>query len=252
MININPTTANFPGLTYTQAVAYAHKMKSAWANILTEHLQLCPQQQGKLDENMCEKIMEKFPNTQFRCHANIRLLDNLHIFDASCDQSLDENQLYLKLLTQVTKKLNAPAYSVHAGKRNISLKSMKDNIHRLEDLLGIPVAVEGLYPDEKNQWLLNSWKEYEWLLNSGLNMAIDLSHLQILSYKEKHWCDDFVKALIQANTCLEIHVAGNDEVHDNHQQVMGSERWIKLLDNTLTSAIIFTEENQRKTVIKRK
>lgn len=252
MININPTTANFPGLTYTQAVGLAHKMKSNWANIITEHMQLCPQQMGKVDDEVCDKIMTKFPHTQFRCHANVKLFDNLHIFDASCEQNLIEHEKYLKLLAQIIRRLKSSVYSVHAGRRNLSLNIMRDNIYRLEDTLKVPVAVEGLYPNKTNEWLINSWNEYEWLLKSDLKMAIDLSHLQIVAHQEQYWPENLVRELLTSPNCLEIHVAGNDEIHDNHQQVVGDEKWIQLLDNISHTAVIFTEENQRKKLIKRK
>lgn len=245
MLNLNPTTANFPGYTYLKAVSMAYHMKSDWANIQTEHMQLCPQQIGVVDSQVCDKLIKRYSQTQFRCHANVRLFENLHIFDATSDQELEINKEYIKKLKDVSSHLGAKIYSFHAGRRTISLNKMADNIKRLQDKLQIMVAVEGLYPDKNAQWLINSWSEYEWLLNSKLCMAIDVSHLQIVANAEKVWPTKLISELLSSPNCLEIHVAGNDEVHDNHQKVKGNEKWHSVLENIKTNAIIFTEENQR-------
>lgn len=245
MLNINPTTANFPGYAYFQAVSMAYHMKSDWAHIQTQHMQLCPQQMGRIDKELCNKLLVKYPQTQFRCHANVRLFEELYIFDATNEQELELNKEYIKRLKETNTDLKSQVYSFHAGRRVISLDKMADNVKRLQDKLQIQVAVEGLYPDKNAQWLINSWKEYEWLLNSQLYMAIDMSHLQIVAYAEQCWPKDLITELLTSSKCLEIHIAGNDEIHDNHQKVNGNEKWHELLENIQTTAIIFTEENQR-------
>jgi hypothetical protein len=246
MIKINATTANFPGKCYSQATYLASTMKSNWATIVNEHMQLCPQQCDFINESFAEKIRDKYKSIKFRCHANVRLFDFLHIFDASSAQEDILHKEYIEKLKLINDKLNADKYSVHAGSAIISLDKMKDNVLRLQDKLNIDVAVEGLYPHKKINWLISSWSEYNWLLESELNMAIDLSHLQIVAKHEGYWNADLVQALLQSEKCLEIHVSSNDGINDSHTDVVGEEDWLKLLNVANKTSVIFTEENQIK------
>ena len=235
--NINPTTANYPGFSYSKAISFALKL-----NTNAAHMQLCPQQIDYITEDFARLIQEKY-SIQFRCHANTKFYEKLFIFDASSDLKLEDNLNYVYKLKTINNILKSPLYSYHAGKREISLLKMKDNVLFLQDFLDVPVAVEGLYPNQGNTWLLNSWTEYEWLLNSGLNMAIDLSHIQIIAKNENYINIDLIRELLISEKCLEVHISSNNLIHDNHRIIKGDEFWISLLNNINLKSVIFSEEN---------
>lgn len=237
----HPTTANFPGTPFVQAVTLAHKESFNFS-----HMQLCPQQLGQLSEEMVERLQEKFPDTQFRLHANVGVLTQRFVFDASSCLQDSDNQKYVNNLLNVHKKTKADIYSYHAGYRTVSLEQMKINSQRLSETLGCVVAIEALYPDDKNSWLINSLDEYEWMAHN-IPYALDLSHLQIVYHKTKKEIDfQWVKDIMTHPNCKEIHIAGNDGEHDNHRKMSGKEWWIDLLDNPDIKAHVFTEENYRR------
>ena len=236
-----PTTANFPGTSFMQAVSLAYKEDFNLA-----HMQLCPQQLGQLTETTVEKIQEKFPQTQFRLHANVGVLAQRFIFDASSCLEDEANKRYIKNLKNVHRKTKSDVYSYHAGYRTVSLEKMKENSLRLGDILNCVVVVEALYPDDKNSWLINSLDEYEWMVHN-VCYALDLSHLQIIYHKTKKEIDlQWVHDIMIHSNCKEIHIAGNDGVHDNHRKMSGKEWWVELLDNPEIKAHVFTEENYRR------
>lgn len=239
-MNIHPTTANFPGTPFVHAVSLAHRHKFNF-----EHMQLCPQQLGQLDDLTVERLQEKFPDTQFRLHANVTVLKERYIFDASSDFESTENQHYISNIQKINSKLKSSVYSYHAGYRTSSLQQMKTNCEKLTQVLDTLVAVEGLYPDKDNKWLVNNIDEYEWMAHH-LPFALDLSHLQIVYHQTKKEVDlKWVTDMLTHPNCKEIHIAGNDGVHDNHKKMTGNEWWIGLLDNPDIKADIFTEENYK-------
>lgn len=237
----HPTTANFPGTPFAQAVTLAHK-----ENFNLAHMQLCPQQLGQLSEATVEKLQERFPKTQFRLHANVGVLAQRFVFDASSCLKDEANKEYVKNLSDVHRKTKADIYSYHAGYRTVSLEQMKENSQKLSDILNCVVAVEALYPDDNNSWLINSLDEYEWMAHN-VPYALDLSHLQIVYHQTGKEIDlQWVRDIMTHSNCKEIHIAGNDGVHDNHRKMSGKEWWIDLLDNPDIKAHVFTEENYRR------
>ena len=175
-MQIHPTTANFPGSPFVQAVSLVH---SKLESLDKSHMQLCPQQLGQLTQETSEKLLERWPDTKFRLHANVQVLPGHHIFDASKNMQEDINISYVKELKKVHTSINSNIYSYHAGYRTVSLEQMKANAKKLADFLEADVAVEGLYPEQDNKWLINSIDEYEWMAHNLL-FALDLSHLQIV------------------------------------------------------------------------
>lgn len=141
--------------------------------------------------------------------------------------------------------MGATAYSIHAG-RNIdnkgcSLSRMLDNVARVRDTLNIPVAVEGLYPAKGNPFLMSSWEEYEAVLHDKETpMAIDLSHLNILS-RRYGLREDLVVELLAYPQTLEVHISANDGRSDSHALCNGQEFWWPLLKHITPNAVIFDE-----------
>jgi hypothetical protein len=239
---IYPTTANFPGTLLLASVDNAFiKEKSSTLN--KKKIQICPQQVGQLTEGVVSRLNNKYRNTNFHLHANVNVLSQRFIFDASCDLGNEDVQVYVKKLKTINDLLGKHLYSYHGGRRVCSLEKMVDNAMQLQDYLDTEVVVEGLYPDRKNTWLISSLDEYEWLSNKT-NFVLDLSHLQIVFEQEKKEIDvNWVRQMMEHKHCKEIHISSNDGEHDSHKVLSGEEWWIELLKNSTTTASIFTEEN---------
>ena len=79
--------------------------------------------------------------------------------------------------------------------------------------------VEGMYPDDRKDWLIKNWEEYEWLLNSKLLYAIDLSHLNIVKKRLNTVDVGLVYELLSHPNCREIHLSHNHGNHDSHLQL---------------------------------
>lgn len=247
---INATTANFPGTSYEDAISSVHQgiEEKALGQIQTNHMQLCPQNRGVLSALFCEKIKELFPTTQFRVHANAKVHPILEMFDASYDMSETRVMRYMKSLKEVNRLIQAPIYSYHAGRRTTTYEQMRKNVLNLQEYLQIPVAVEGLYPSKRDDWFISSLKDYESLLTDEMNYALDLSHLQIVCYREKTYDLDLIRALLSDEKCLEIHVSDNNCVADSHSKLEGDKWWFEALQGATIHphTHFFTEGNHIK------
>ncbi len=210
------------------------------------HVQLVPQSAGQLADDVVEDLLERFPGTAFRLHANVRVLKAHRFADLSgFMRHLD----WFQEAARVHKRLGARAYSAHAGARaDASLEDVFDAAKRAADLFDSPVAVEGHYPtlDGKDRWLLSSWNEYERLLASDLPMAIDLSHLNIVAKHSKCNGGGLVGDLLASPMCLEVHLSDNDGSGDQHQTLTDKPWWFELLPRINPSAVVFTEGNHLK------
>ena len=195
---------------------------------------------------LCEQLLEQFPTTQFRLHANVKTEPKRLIYDLSCKGS--ESNQYFKLLAYYSKLLHAPCYSLHAGySDNCCLGGMISRIRDLEDWFDAPVAVEGGYPTSKRPQLLSSWEDYEWLSEQSVNFVVDLSHLNIIRHHQG--CNDtLVQTLLDSQRCIEIHISNNDGRKDSHYPLKNDEWWSELLTNAKSVetgvATIFSEGNQ--------
>lgn len=243
MIEICGTTACFPGLTHSNAVKRLYEgVEEVFGPISTRRIQLCPQNSGRLSEFEAASLRTLYPGTQFRLHANVRVLQN-HVF-ADASNATHHNDYWLAA-RGVAERLCSTVWTIHAGRRALAdLELMKRNVLMLEDFLGIGVAVEGLYPDRLYRWLINSWYEYGWLLQSGLKYAIDMSHLHIVHMDEGYWAGALVDELLTSENCVEIHVSTNDGVSDDHEVLMQPPYWWEHLAVRSKNAVIFTEGNQ--------
>lgn len=217
-----------------------------WGVLSLDHVQLCPQHEDFISETRIDELRAQFPNTQFRPHANVKVRPQLVITDASTYHT-GVHDTYFTRLIELTKYMNAPIYSIHAGYREkATMEQMRDNVFALQDRMGIPVAVEGLYqsPRTGDTQLMSTWAEYEWVRDQGLYYALDLSHLNILHRNE---CPnpDLTLSLMEDPLCLEIHVSENNGTGDWHSISANPEWWDDLLANAKLPAdvTLFSEGN---------
>ena len=213
---VHGTTAQFPGYLWKNAVLRLREgVQEDFGRISCSHIQLCPQSPSIADEETLSSLKKMYPQTQFRLHANVRVQEGLFKWDASTYNR--ENHHYFAHLGNMSTLLDAPAYSLHAGRREYaSHRQMHNNIQRIQELFSCPVLVEGMYPSRHEDWLISSWNDYRWLLDSGLFFAIDLSHINILVQQHKHFDKELLKALLTSERCLEIHLShnlGNQDAH---------------------------------------
>lgn len=216
--------------------------------ISSEHIQICPQHINYFDNSVLEELTHRFPNTQFRLHSDVRLKNKRGYSVDLSDFSLD-TKWYFEELANYSKILKSKVYSLHAGKRKVSLTEFKEQYLAVQEIFGdINVAVEGLYPTAQKKWIIDCWEEYAWLAENNISYALDLSHLRILE-KKFVTQDNLVKQLIQNNLCEEIHISFNDGNLDSHEIAQEKfqslyNKYLDYLSFKTEKSIIFTEGNQ--------
>lgn len=115
----------------------------------------------------------------------------------------------------------------------------------MEDVMGVPVGVEGMYPAPGDRYLISTWHEYRVLLESGVKYALDLSHINILAERSGTREETLLQELLSSPSCIEIHVSGNDGQRDSHCQLASQPWWYQaLLTHRNPDAVIFTEGGQ--------
>lgn len=207
-----------------------------------ERMQLCPQGRGRLDVELAQELVTAYPDIEWRLHANVQL--------ESCQRIVDlahwpQERAWFTQLGQVSTTLKAPAYTAHAGRRDhATVDQVLCAVQELEQLMGIPVGVEGHYPTPKGIWLFSCWEEYRKLLESGVHYALDLSHLHILATQSGRIEWSLVHEMVSSPQCLEIHVSSNDGTADQHQLLRGPTWWLPLLEQSHSGAVIFSEGKQ--------
>lgn len=245
-LKVNAATACLPGYNILEAVEMLSRgiEEPGIGSISADHLQLCPQNEGLVDDAMCDRLREAYPGTSFRLHANAKIWPRHVRFDASTFH--DDAKRYFTDMASRSRRLGAPAYSLHAGfRKNCSLARMLDNVARIQDLFGdIPVAVEGLYRNAHAPQLMDCWDEYEAVMSAGVPIALDMSHLQIVATTEGQWQNDLVEELVASARTLEIHLSENDGTGDHHAIVREKPQWWDMLQKAGPHAVLFTEGNQ--------
>lgn len=207
--------------------------------IATTKLQICPQNRRGVWPALCQQLVELYPDTEFRLHANVNVLGSPKIVDATGWGDYDE---WWHALRRASKALNAKAYTLHAGRRaNSTLTQLFDNVRAIQDFLGIPVGIEGMYPDPHNTWLVNTWAEYEVMWHCGVNYAIDLSHLNIVANRESKYPYDLLQQLLSSPQCIEVHISDNTGDADSHRHITAQPWWWDSLAYVNPKADIFTE-----------
>lgn len=236
--------ASFGGRNFFEAIAQATQ-GDQFARIIgklsTQKIQLCPQSRGVLDASAAACLKSTYPEIEFRLHANIKIQASRAIFDAVDfdHKSLAAHWMQIK---EISNLLSAPCYTLHAGlRKNGQLEEMFSRVNRLQDYLGIPVAVEGHYPTKNRDYLLDSWSEHKKLLASDVNFVIDLSHFNIIAAKEKEIHKEMLLELLGSPRCIEVHLSGNDNHRDKHEQLNGREWWIPMLEYVNPESTIFFE-----------
>lgn len=204
-------------------------------------VQLCPQHRGYLGEAQIERFMDHYPETEFRLHAAPKLagVKKRHVYASNIPQNED----WIERLIALTALMRSRGYSIHAGLREeSSLGVMIGNMKRLEDSMGTRVAVEGLYPANRDMWLMSSWHEYETVAKSGIGFALDLSHLNIVARREGRQ-DDLVQDLVSMPTCVEVHVSHNDGRADSHRKLTADQApwWLPIMEHAHPDTDFFYE-----------
>lgn len=210
----------------------------------TSHLQLCPQNTGRLDVEAAAELRRDFPAITWRLHANVRVDGRLRIVDL-CDWQSERD--YFRQVADVSAVLDAPAYTAHAGRRaQTTLAEVLRYTREAEQRFSIPVGIEGHYPAPGDPWLLSSWAEYRQLLESGVRYALDLSHLHILAAHSGCIEWSLLKELLASDCCLEVHVSANDGTADQHHPLTEPPWWFPLLAHIHPDATVFSEGRQQR------
>ncbi|MFL9611058.1 hypothetical protein ACKF11_13305 [Methylobacillus sp. Pita2] len=206
------------------------------------HMQICPQNRGQVNPYVINHLREAFPNTVFRLHANVHLLDKLRIIDLD---TIMEEGAYLEALKACQAALGHPIYSLHPGSRKgRPISWLTNQAARLQDLLGAKVAIEGMYPSREH-YFLSTWREYEALFKGDAYFALDFSHIKILGERNGYFDHNLVKEMLQSGRCLEVHLSENDGQHDQHVGIdrLDNQFWLEWVPFIGPETIIFSEEH---------
>lgn len=246
---IQTSLACWPGLTHLAAAQAAMQGTSEplVGRLGTEHVQLVPQCADVLDEGLAEVLVQTWPRTQFRLHANVRVLVQRRQADLC---TFGREPQWFAQAARIHRILGAQAYSAHAGlRRDAGFEQMLDGARRCADLFGCPVAIEGQYPVcgvDRHRWLLSTWGEYRALLDSGVPYALDLSHLKILAHRSARREDALVAEMLASPACIEVHLSDNDGRADTHHLLRSEPWWWPLLACIHPDAVVFSEGNHRR------
>lgn len=246
-MQINAASAVYPGVSHRAAMAFiAGGLEDPLlGRIGRQHVQLCPQHSGRITDETVDYLLATYPDTAFRLHATPRIEGPARhtILDAA---NIFEHPKQLRRMAEISRRLGAPAYSLHAGKlAHGTLADALENTRRLSDLFGCRVGIEGLYPapGRKPVWILGTWKEHEQMLDSGVDFALDLSHLNIIARRERNERHDLVTDLMSSPHCIEIHLSDNDGRGDRHQPLgqQSAPWWIPFLPKAHPDCVVFYE-----------
>lgn len=238
--------ACWPGLRHEAAAALLHEPveEPLFGRISAKHVQLVPQSLGCLDETLADALRAAHPGTRFRLHANVQVLPRRRLADLS---GFALHADWFAQAARISRRLDAPAYTAHAGRRaEADLATLLDHARRCADLFGCPVGVEGHYPTPGDTWLVQSWAEYQAVFESGVPYALDLSHLHILASHTGRFETALVAEMLTCERCIEVHVSANDGRGDWHQVCAEPPWWHPLLPHIHPNAVVFSEGNHRR------
>lgn len=238
--------ACWPGLRHEAAAARLREPidEPLLGRLSVDHVQLVPQSMGCLTEERADALRAAHPGTQFRLHANLHLLPQRRFADLS---GFGLHADWFTQAARITHRLQAPAYTAHAGRRSeATLPAMLEQARRCADLFGCPVGVEGHYPSRGDVWLVSSWPEYRALFDSGVPYALDLSHLHIVATHTGRRETVLVTEMLACERCIEVHISANDGCGDWHEVCAEPPWWHPLLRYIHTNAVVFSEGNHRR------
>jgi len=243
-IELQPTTAMFPGLMVHQAMEAISELRKEYRQLAIDCVQICPQSYGLFTEDTAYSLQQKYPDVQFQLHSNVRIAQGKKPVHANNKGNWVHQ--YLREYDRLSTILHAPVYSLHAGSRSeSSLEEMFDTLREWNERYRTTIAVEGMYPDRRQRYLLSSWAEYEGLLDANVPFAIDVSHLNIVAHVEKRYDLELTAHLLANRNCMEIHVSSNHGRADSHQAIrdIASEWWYPALSHKNQKTWVFAEEN---------
>lgn len=250
-MNVHVSLAALPGFHAPHAASLAIDAETGecllseplFGRLSSRHVQLVPQSFGTLTEDVCDGLLQAYPLTQFRLHANARVLARHTVAALS---GLHLHAAWFEQAARISRRLKAPAYSAHSGSRSeATVPQMLDNARRLAELFECPVAVEGQYPTKTDSLLVSTWDEYVQVFESGVPYVLDLSHINILATATRQRNVGLVSEMLACERCAEVHVSANDGRGDWHQVCDEAPWWASLLPMTTPSAVIFSEGNHR-------
>lgn len=245
-MKVHVSLACWPGLRHADAVQRLAEPPNepCFGRLSTAHVQLVPQSMGVLDDALVDALRAACPGTRWRLHANVRVLSR-HVMADLSGFALHAD--WFVQAARISRRLEAPAYTAHAGRRSqATLPQMLDNARRCADLFGCPVGVEGHYPSGGDDWLVSSWREYQTVFASGVPYALDLSHLHILASRTGQRETSLVTEMLACERCIEVHVSANDGHGDWHQVCTEPAWWHPLLPHIHPKAVVFSEGNHRR------
>ncbi len=247
-MKIHPSLGAWPALPASSAMRGAVEAEEPlFGRLDLAHAQICPQNPGRLTLEDAAALREEFPQTQFRLHANAHAHGWSSLADAST-YGQSEFSEYFDRLIELSVAFDAPAYTWHAGlRRHANLKQVFARTMEMEQRMGIPVGIEGLYPTPDGRYLLADWDEYAAMLRSGVKYALDMSHINIVAHRTHRREDGLLRELLASPNCIEIHVSGNNGDADTHGQLATEPWWWSMMvEYANPQATIFTEGGRRR------
>lgn len=246
-MKVHVSLARWPGMRHEAAAALldAPIEEPLFGRLSVAHVQLVPQGVGCLSEALADTLREAHPATRFRLHANVQVHPKRRLADLS---GFERHRDWFAQAARISRRLDAPAYTAHAGRRAESpLPTMLEHARRCADLFACPVGIEGHYPVSSDGWLVSSWSEYRAVFESGVPYALDLSHLNILAARSGRRESTLVAEMLACERCIEVHVSDNDGRGDHHQVCTRPSWWHPLLPHIHPDAVVFSECNHRTT-----
>jgi len=235
---IYATSATWAHLTYTEALNRLESTADPFLGAISmDKVQLCPQNQGFNDLASIMRLVESYPDTKFRLHADVKVVGRKSKADLCWYD--EQNISNWKCIADISNAIKAECYSMHAGEAVCTLDEMFLKHEQLQKLFNCPVAIEGHYPTGK-KYLLHNWDEHRILLESGIGFVVDLSHFNIIA-KRYGWDENLVIDMLSNKNCLEVHVSDNEGITDSHQPIQTEPYWWKFVKHT--TADIFYEGN---------
>ncbi len=246
-MKVHASLACLPGVRPVEAMQILSEKglhEPLFGRVSIDHVQLVPQSQGWLSDQVIDTLLQAWPEVRFRLHANARILPRHRLANLS---NFTQHRDYFAEVARVSAKLRAPAYSAHSGVRtDASFEELVANTLCCQDLLGCPVAVEGQYPARRgSEMLVSTWAEYAQLLDAGVFYAIDLSHLNILAAHSGQAPVTLVQELLSSDRCIEVHLSANDGHGDQHRVCDRPTWWSPALMHINSHCVVFTEGNHR-------
>lgn len=203
-----------------------------------------------------------FPETQFYLDDSLRF-DRMTMFDRKPSwpwydlsrfiQDPDGGRIYFKAMSMINQMLGNPIYTLSTGERpaKSSLSTLADAVCELEDIMQCPVAVKGFYPhtqkpgriQKKKRYWIDTWQDYQGLLESGLRVVANLGHFNIIA-SQKGRNDDLVKDFLSSSNMVEIRLSSNDGTADQRGSLaaLSNETWWEpLLATANPNAAWFSE-----------